>query len=106
MERRKSVRFLLRAPVILRWTDASGKKREDVGRTHDISISGVFITGNAQLPVGTSFGLEVHLPPLDQAVLRRLSLTGTGKVIRQEAALESGFAASGLFTLSQGDTED
>src|ERR1700719_1969415 len=51
MERRAAIRFLLRAPVIIRWTDRSGAKREDIGRTRDISTAGAFLTCNAPLRV-------------------------------------------------------
>lgn len=100
MEWRAAIRFRLHAPVIIRWTDASGAKREDLGRTRDISPLGVFLTCHALLPVGTKVGLEIHLPPLERNTLQRVRLESTGKVIRvTEMAQEAGFAVSGPFTL-------
>ena len=99
MERRAAVRFLLRAPVIIRWTDASGAKREDLGRTRDISTSGAFLSCNVALPVGTKVGLEIHLPSLERNTLERVQLKSTGKIVRVVTAGEAGFAMRGPFTL-------
>jgi hypothetical protein len=100
MELRAAVRFQLRAPVIITWTDASGAKREDLGRTRNISTSGAFLSCHALLPVGTKVGLEIHLPPLERDTLQRVRLKSTGKVIRvTEMAQDAGFAVSGSFTL-------
>lgn len=100
MDRRAAIRFRLRAPVIIRWADASGAKREDVGRTRDISTSGTFLTCLTQLPVGAKVSLEIHLPPLERETLQRVRLQSTGKVIRAtQTPGEAGFAVSGAFTL-------
>lgn len=100
MERRAAVRFVLHAPVIIRWTHKSGAKREDVGRTRDISTSGAFLTCNLRLSVGTKVGLEIHLPPLERNTLQRVRLEGTGKVIRvTQRAGHTGVAVRGEFTL-------
>jgi hypothetical protein len=100
MEKRAAVRFLLHAPVIIRWTDASGAKREDVGRTRDISTVGAFLTCNLRLPVGTKVGLEIHLPPLERNTLQRVRLQATGKVVRvTQRAEQTGVAVRGEFTL-------
>jgi hypothetical protein len=100
MERRAAVRYRLLAPAIIRWTDASGAEREDLGRTRDISTSGAFLSSHAPLPVGTTVGLEIHLPPLERNTLQRVRLDSTGKVIRvAEMARRAGFAVSGPFTL-------
>ena len=99
MERRAAIRFLLRAPVIIRWTDASGAKREDLGRTRDISTSGAFLSCNVALPVGTKVSLEIHLPSLERNTLQRVQLKSTGKIVRVVMAREAGFAMRGPFTL-------
>jgi PilZ domain len=102
MDRRAATRFLLRAPAIIRWTDAAGAKREDLGRTRDISTSGAFLTCNVALPVGTKVGLEIHLPALERNTLQRVQLKSTGKVIRVAVmAREAGFAVRGPFTLHE-----
>lgn len=99
MERRAAIRFLLHAPAIIRWTDASGAQREDVGRTCDISTLGAFLTSHAPLPVGTRVSLEIHLPPLERKALQRVRLRSTGKVIRVTKMAQPGFAVRGPFTL-------
>lgn len=100
MERRAAVRYRLRAPVIVRWSDESGRRREDLGRTRDISTAGVFLTCRALPPVGAELDLEVHLPPFERNTLQRLQLKATGKVIRvTETAQEAGFAVASPFTL-------
>jgi hypothetical protein len=102
MEKRAAIRFLLRAPVIIRWTDASGAKREDIGRTRDISTAGAFLTCNARLPVGTKVSLEIHLPALERNTLQRVQLKAKGKVIRVAVlAREEGFAVRGPFSLHE-----
>jgi hypothetical protein len=99
MERRGAIRFLLHAPVITRWIDATGAQREDLGRTRDISTSGAFLTGHAP-PVGTKVSLEIHLPALERNTFQRVQLKSTGKVIRiAEMVREAGFAVRGAFTL-------
>jgi hypothetical protein len=100
MERRAAVRFVLHAPVIIRWTDASGAKREDLGRTRDISTTGAFLTCNLRLPVGTKLSLEIHLPPLERNTVQRVQLQATGKVVRvTQSAGQEGVAVRGEFTL-------
>ena len=100
MEKRAAVRFVLLAPVIIRWTDASGAKREDVGRTRDISTSGAFLTCKAALLVGTKVEIEIHLPSLERNTLQRVQLQTKGKVIRvTERAEQAGVAVRGEFTL-------
>ncbi len=100
MENRAAVRFQLQAPVIIRWTDRVGVRREDIGRTRNISVSGAFLTSRAKISVGTKVNLEIHLPTLERNAVQRVQLKSTGKVIRvAEMALESGFAVGGHFTL-------
>jgi hypothetical protein len=107
MERRAAIRFLLRAPVIIRWADASGAKREDIGHTRDISTTGAFLTCNTPLPVGTKVSLDIHLPALERNALERVQLRSKGKVIRLGVmARESGFAVRGSFTLHDSFLEE
>jgi hypothetical protein len=100
MERRAASRVALHAPVIIRWTDAAGARREDVGRTRDVSTAGAFLTSHASLPVGTMVSLDIHLPPLERNASQPVRLHSTGKVIRTtEKAKQTGFAVSAPFTL-------
>lgn len=100
MERRAASRVPLHAPVIIRWRDASGAQREDVGRTRDVSTSGALLTCPTLLPVGTTVGLEIQLPPLERNTPQQVRLHSTGKVVRVvEKTKQAGFAVSGPFTL-------
>jgi PilZ domain len=100
MERRMAVRFLLNAPVIIRWIDASGAEREDLGRIRDISTSGAFFTCHAVLFVGAKVRLEIHLPAARENAPPGVRLESTGKIIRTtETALGAGFAVRGAFAL-------
>ncbi len=100
MERRAAVRFRLNAPVIIRWSDAAGAEREDIGRIYDISISGAFFTSQAGLPVGTRVRLEIHLPAIRENAPPGVRLESTGKIIRtMEMAVGAGFAVRGAFAL-------
>jgi PilZ domain len=100
MERRAAVRFQLNAPVIIRWKEASGTEREDLGRTRDISTTGAFFTCPAVLPVGTKVRLEIHLPAIRENTSARVRLESTGKIVRvTEMALALGFAVRGSFAL-------
>lgn len=95
MEQRRAVRFQLRALVIFRWEDQAS-----IGRTRDISITGVFVTCHILPPVGTALSLEIHLPPLERNVLQRLQLEATGRVMRvEEGEGYRGFASSAPFAL-------
>jgi hypothetical protein len=100
MERRGASRVLLQAPVIIKWTDASGAQREDVGRTRNVSASGAFLTSQALFPVGTTLSLAIHVPPLERNAPQDMRLHFRGKVIRLARKTEqTGFAVSGPFTL-------
>jgi hypothetical protein len=104
VERRRAVRFQLTAPVILEWTEPSGTKRENLGRTHDISILGAFVVCPFPLPTDTAVSLEVHLPPVERNTFQQLRLTGRGKVTRTIWNGEgSGFATSLRFVFEEGN---
>lgn len=103
MERRRAVRFQLRAPAILEWTEPSGARRENVGRTRDISILGTFVICPTPPPTDTAVNIEVHLPPLERDTVQQLRLRGSGKVTRTtESGQERGFATHTPFVLEEG----
>ena len=100
VERRRVVRFRLNAPAIFRWKDQSGTKQEEMGRTLDISTSGIFVTCQTALPVGAAVSLEIHVPPLERNTLQQLRLEATGRIVRLvEAGPNSGFAATAQLSL-------
>ena len=101
-EARKSVRFRLSVPVIFRWIDESGRQREYVGRTRDLSIAGVFVVSKILPQIRTKCSLEVYLPPLEVGASQQLLLRTEGRVRRVESqGVDIGFAASGSFTLAE-----
>jgi len=102
LERRRAVRFQLRAPAILEWTESSGARRENVGRTRDISILGTFVICPTPPPTDTAVNIEVHLPPLERNTCQQLRLRGSGKVTRTAGlGQESGFATHTPFVLEE-----
>jgi hypothetical protein len=102
VEHNRAVRFKLRAPVIFRWRDQSGRRKERVGYTRDISISGAFVICSTPPPLGTAVQLEIHLPPLERDTLQHLNLEVKGKVVRVMGTNQmSGFAAIGSFALHE-----
>lgn len=102
VEQRKAVRFDLQAQVTYYWTDQSGTNQEGVGRTRDISISGVFVVCSSPPSVGTPVGLEIELPPLERNAPQHLRLETQGKVTRVTGTdHDSGFAATSQFELHE-----
>ena len=100
VEKRKTVRYALHSPVILRWVDQSGAEQEDVGRTLDISVSGTFVVCHTPLPVGAQVSLEVHLPPFERITSQRLRLKANAIITRvTQAGEKAGFATCGPFIL-------
>jgi len=98
MERRATCRYLLRLPVILRWTDDNGVTQERGGFTRDISTGGVFVICDAPPQLATCIALELLLPPL-AADAPGLRLTSSAQVVRAEQAPMTGFAALSDFDL-------
>ncbi len=108
MESRKTVRYQMRVPVIIKWNDEQGVRQQGGGFTRDISTGGIFVLCPAYPPAGTAVALEVLLPPLE-AEAHDLRLQAEGQVVRVEGGGKgSGFAAAADFGLrspgSDGDT--
>lgn len=100
MEQRKAIRFSLLAPVIYRYKNGSGQKKENMGGMRNISILGAFIVCQDPPPIGTALSLEIDLPALERNSLQRLKLKAKARVLRVTASdQESGFAVSGSFEL-------
>ena len=102
VKQRRAVRFRLNLPVIFRWSDRRGLKQEQLGRTFDLSISGVFVLCPSPPPVGTLVDLEVHIRAFEEHTFQGLRLEGTGEVVRVGRAEETaGFAAISNFVLHE-----
>jgi hypothetical protein len=100
VEQRRAVRFGVQVQVIYSWTDPSGRNQRGVGRTRNISISGVFVVCSSPPKEGTQVDLEINLPPLAAGAQQNLKLETKGKVTRVTGIdQESGFAATSQFEL-------
>jgi hypothetical protein len=101
-ERRGATRFQLNAPAILEWTEPSGTKREEVGRTRDLSILGAFVMLDLPPPTDAEVSVQVLLPALEANSPQMLRFSGCGKVVRTDGTgPASGFAASVRFVLEE-----
>ena len=95
VELRKYKHYLLKAPVIFSWKDEQRIRRQDVGLTHDLTMSGAFIFATRPPPLNTNLELEVYLPPTSAALPARIH--GQGQVVRLESARgrrRAGFAVA------------
>ena len=102
VEQRRAVRFGVQAQVTYSWTDPSGRDQLGVGRTRNISISGVFVVCSSPPAEGTQINLEISLPPLARGTQQNLKLETRGQVTRVTGIDEqSGFAATGQFELHE-----
>jgi len=88
VDQRNNKRYRLDAAVSFSWhadaTDLFGE-----GNTRDISLHGVFVVTDREVPLGTAVQLKVSLPSL-RVARSGIFLRGKGKIIRVE---EKGFAA-------------
>ena len=99
VQRRESVRFHIRLPVIFRWNDEQGGSQQNGGFTRDISARGLFVYSPIPPPSGVTVKLEVMLPPLEESG-HGVRLQSEGRVLRIERKGEhTGFAATGDFDL-------
>lgn len=99
MQRRESVRFHLRLPVVFRWNDAQGGRQQNGGFTRDICTEGLFVYSSIPPPQGVTVEVEVMLPPLEESG-HGVRLESKGRVLRIERKGEhTGFAATGDFDL-------
>ena len=96
MDRRRTVRYSLRLPVIFTWRDRKRAKQKEGGFTRDIGTSGLYVVSNRSLPVGTKLQLDIHLPCGEGVRYPIALLRATGSVVRTgESGEEHGFAAAG-----------
>jgi hypothetical protein len=99
VQRRESVRFHLRLPVIFRWNDEHGGRQNNGGFTRDISKKGLFVYSPIPPSPGVTVEIEVMLPPLEESG-HGVRLQSEGRVLRIERKGEhTGFAATGDFDL-------
>lgn len=93
VNRRQSMRFPLRAPVLLSWADL-GEMRQGAGFTRDMCAraSYVMFEQECNLPVGQTVVVSILLPPLEYGG-ESLRFCGEGRVLRRGTREEEpGFA--------------
>jgi hypothetical protein len=109
LERRKQIRFALRAPVHFRWKDRDGIAHKGQGFTRDISSQGVYIYAESQPPCEANIHIDVLFSSLLEAH-SPVQMSAGAKVIRVEPiSIDErigGFVAvSSTFTLLNGVTD-
>jgi hypothetical protein len=93
VNRRQSMRFPLRAPVLLSWAEL-GEMRRGAGFTRDICTRATYVMWEHECnpPVGETVAVDILLPPLEQGG-ESLRFCGEGRVLRQGSGDEEpGFA--------------
>lgn len=83
MERRRRIRFALRAPAHFQWGNPEGLIFTGQGFTRDISSHGAYVYADVQPPAETEVHIEIFLPSFieSQGALR---MRAKAKVIRVE----------------------
>lgn len=109
LERRKQIRFALRAPVHFRWKDKDGIAHKGQGFTRDISSQGVFIYAELQPPPDAKIHIDILFSSLLEAH-SPVQMSASAKVVRVEPISiderTGGFVAvSSTFTLLNGVTD-
>ena len=93
LQRRASVRYKLRLPVIFHWND--GKERTEGGFTNDVALDGALIFSTKCPPIGSDIRIEILLPSPGQSG-EELRIECVGKVTR--VADQAGcFGVHGVF---------
>src|ERR1700719_334713 len=85
LERRRQMRFAMRARVNFAWTDRDGVMHKGEGFSRDMSSHGVYVCAEwvAQPQRGLDIDIDVLLPAFS-AANRALHVSGRAKVIRVE----------------------
>jgi hypothetical protein len=95
IERRKSRRFQIALPSLLRWADT--EDHVDIGHCVNISHRGMFVLATNCPPVGIEVEVTIVLPASD-FVPRPVRLRCVGRVTRVEMCYGfKGFAVAGRF---------
>ena len=79
-QRRTSQRMTMKLPVEVRWKSSDGDQKQAMGKTGNISGSGLFIEIPVRLQRATSVKIKVMLPP--EVTKVPLELLCQGRVVR------------------------
>jgi hypothetical protein len=108
LERRRQIRFGLRAPVHFSWTDRSGAIHKGDGFSRDISSHGVYVYAEWHVQPQSDADIKVDiLLHSSSEAQRSVHMSGEAKVIRVEPSAtdehSGGFvAASDSFVVKEG----
>jgi hypothetical protein len=95
LERRSSLRYKLRLPVIFHWND--GTEHTEGGFTSDVALDGALILSSNCPPIGADVRLEVLIPaPGHTAMEIRIECIGTVTRVWEQPGLAY-FGVHGLF---------
>jgi hypothetical protein len=98
-ERRASVRYKLRLPVIFHWND--GTDRTEGGFTCDVAVDGALILSSKCPPVGSDIRVEVLIPSPNHSA-EEIRIECVGKVERVwELSGSAYFGVHGFFNDDQ-----
>lgn len=61
-EKRDNERYDMELPIAVRWKDWSGRTREAIGMTRNMSPSGAFIVCNSPIGAGCAVDLDIDFP--------------------------------------------
>jgi len=78
---RKYPRFTLQCPALIDF-DGGGVMRKIQAETRNISLGGVLLTCDAQIPAGSKVGVELQLSPAKSP--KPINLIAKGQVVRIE----------------------
>jgi len=82
LERRRAVRYRIKASVVFRWQGPAGFLQGE-GVTRDINGTGAYIQTATCPPPAVTAQMEIFLPPLEPAG-KSVNVTTEGQVIRIE----------------------
>lgn len=95
VERRRTIRYRIRASVKFQWTSRGGSRHQGEGVTWDLCTEGMFVLSETCPPLGARLEIQVQFPP--RAKGRGLQMRTSGSVLRRELITEgeirAGFAA-------------
>jgi len=107
VDRRKSLRYELRVPVVFRWDD--GHVKHAGGFSRDLSPAGAYVSCDEQGDCpgrGATVEMELLLPPID-AKAQGLRLKAEAEVVRTNSACEPlGFAVRSNFSANADNGDD
>jgi len=107
VDRRKSVRYDLRVPIVFHWDD--GQVKHAGGFSRNLSPAGAYVSCDEQgdcPKCGAILDMELLLPPID-AKAQGLRLKAEAEVVRNNSAEEPlGFAVRSNFSANAENEDD